>query len=50
MVSVPLSPIGAAEQTSFAKEVTDKALAHKLPNRVEAAYRRTTFSRSGGTL
>ncbi|MCC6482236.1 MAG: site-specific integrase, partial [Sphingomonadaceae bacterium] len=33
----------AAEQTSFAKEVTDKALAHKLPNRVEAAYRRTDF-------
>jgi len=33
----------AAEKTSFAKEVADKALAHKLPNRVEAAYRRTDF-------
>jgi integrase len=32
-----------AEQTNFAKEVADKALAHKLPNRVEAAYRRTDF-------
>jgi integrase len=32
-----------AEQTDFAKEVADKALAHKLPNRVEAAYRRTDF-------
>ncbi|MEO8722715.1 MAG: integrase arm-type DNA-binding domain-containing protein [Sphingobium sp.] len=33
----------AAEQTDFPKEVADKALAHKLPNRVEAAYRRTDF-------
>ena len=32
-----------AEQTDFPKEVADKALAHKLPNRVEAAYRRTDF-------
>jgi integrase len=32
-----------AEQTGDAKEVADKALAHKLPNRVEAAYRRTDF-------
>ena len=31
----------AAETTDFPKEVADKALAHKLPNRVEAAYRRT---------
>lgn len=33
----------AAEQTDFPKEVTDKALAHKIPNAVEAAYRRTDF-------
>lgn len=33
----------AAEETNFPKEVVDKALAHKLPDRVEAAYRRTDF-------
>lgn len=33
----------AAERTRFPKEVADKALAHKLPNQVEAAYRRTDF-------
>ena len=33
----------AAETTDFPKEVVEKALAHKLPNRVEAAYRRTDF-------
>lgn len=33
----------AAEQTDFPKEVVDKALAHKLPDKVEAAYRRTDF-------
>ena len=33
----------AAEQTDFAKEVVDKALAHKLVDRVDAAYRRTDF-------
>jgi integrase len=33
----------AAEQTDFPKEVADKALAHKVPNAVEAAYRRTAF-------
>ncbi|HEY1214802.1 MAG TPA: integrase arm-type DNA-binding domain-containing protein [Bryobacteraceae bacterium] len=33
----------AAEQTEFSKEVVDKALAHKLIDRVEAAYRRTDF-------
>jgi len=33
----------AAEATSTPKEVVDKALAHKLPDRVEAAYRRTDF-------
>lgn len=33
----------AAETTDFPKEVADKALAHKLPNRIEAAYRRTDF-------
>ena len=31
----------AAEQTETSKEVVDKALAHKLPDKVEAAYRRT---------
>lgn len=33
----------AAERTDFPKEVADKALAHKVPNAVEAAYRRTDF-------
>ena len=33
----------AAERTRYAKEVVDKALAHKLVDRVEAAYRRTDF-------
>lgn len=33
----------AAEQTNVAKEVVEKALAHKVPNLVEAAYRRTDF-------
>jgi len=33
----------AAEQTDYPKEVVDKALAHKLVDRVEAAYRRTDF-------
>jgi integrase len=33
----------AAECTDFPKEVADKALAHKLLNKVEAAYRRTDF-------
>jgi len=33
----------AAECTEFRKEVVDKALAHKLADRVEAAYRRTDF-------
>jgi len=33
----------AAEQTDTAKEIADKALAHKVPNAVEAAYRRTDF-------
>ena len=32
-----------AEKTRFPKEIADKALAHKLPNQVEAAYRRTDF-------
>jgi len=32
-----------AEQTEFPKEVADKALAHRIPNAVEAAYRRTDF-------
>lgn len=33
----------AAEKTDFPKEVADKALAHKIPDPVEAAYRRTDF-------
>lgn len=33
----------AAEQTDFPKEIVDKALAHKLVDRVAAAYRRTDF-------
>jgi len=33
----------AAEKTSYPKEVVDKALAHKLADNVEAAYRRTDF-------
>lgn len=33
----------AAERTDFPKEIADKALAHKIPNAVEAAYRRTDF-------
>lgn len=33
----------SAERTSFPKEVAEKALAHCIPNAVEAAYRRTDF-------
>jgi integrase len=33
----------AAECTEFRREVVDKALAHKLQDRIEAAYRRTDF-------
>jgi len=33
----------AAEKTNHPKEVVDKALAHKLADKVEAAYRRTDF-------
>lgn len=33
----------AAECTNVPKEVADKALAHRIPNAVEAAYRRTDF-------
>lgn len=40
----------AAEETDFRKEVVDKALAHKLPDRVEAAYRRTDFFEKRRTL
>lgn len=38
----------AAELTTFPKEVADKALAHRIPNPVEAAYRRTASSTSVG--
>lgn len=33
----------AAERTSFPGEVVEAALAHAIPNKVEAAYRRTKF-------
>jgi integrase len=33
----------AAETTSFKKEIVEKALAHTVPNAVEAAYRRTDY-------
>lgn len=33
----------SSEMTDFPKEVADRALAHKIPDRVEAAYRRTDF-------
>ncbi|QDO99098.1 DUF4102 domain-containing protein [Ferrovibrio terrae] len=33
--------IWAAEQTNFAREVAEQALAHAIPDKVEAAYRRT---------
>ena len=33
----------AAERTSFPREVAEEALAHVNPNRVEAAYRRSTL-------
>jgi integrase len=32
-----------AERTDFASEVAEAALAHAIPNKVEAAYRRTDF-------
>jgi integrase len=32
-----------AEQTNFAGEVAEAALAHAIPNKVEAAYKRTDF-------
>lgn len=40
----------AAECTSVAKEVAEKALAHRVPNAVEAAYRRTDFFDKRRTL
>jgi integrase len=33
----------AAEQTNFAREVGEAALAHAIPDKVEAAYKRSTF-------
>ena len=33
----------AAEETSYPGEVAEAALAHAIPNKVEAAYRRTDF-------
>lgn len=40
----------AAECTNVPKEVTEKALAHRIPNAVEAAYRRTDFFEKRGDL
>lgn len=40
----------AAERTEFPKEIADKALAHTVPNAVEAAYRRTDFFDKRRTL
>ena len=31
----------AAEQTNYPREVAEQALAHAIPDKVEAAYRRT---------
>lgn len=39
-----------AEETDTPKEVADKALAHQLPDKVEAAYRRTDFFQKRGKL
>lgn len=39
-----------AECTAFPKEVAEKALAHRIPNAVEAAYRRTDFFDKRRTL
>ena len=33
----------AAEQTSYPREVAEHALAHRLPDKVEAAYQRSTM-------
>jgi len=33
----------AAEQTDFPREIAEAALAHAVPDAVEAAYRRTDF-------
>jgi len=33
----------SSERTNYPKEVADKALAHQIPDQVEAAYRRTVF-------
>jgi integrase len=33
----------AAEQTNFPREVAEQALAHAIPDKVEAAYKRTTL-------
>jgi integrase len=40
----------AAECTNTPKEVVEKALAHRIPNAVEAAYRRTDFFDKRRTL
>ncbi len=40
----------AAERTRFPKEIVEKALAHEISNKVEAAYRRTDFLEKRRTL
>jgi hypothetical protein len=37
------SRVWAAEQTNFPREIAEAALAHAIGNKVEAAYRRTSF-------
>jgi integrase len=39
----------AAERTTFAREVAEMALAHAIPDAVEAAYRRGDLSTSAGS-
>ena len=36
-------PDWAAEQSNMAGEIAEAALAHAIPNKVEAAYRRTNY-------
>ena len=43
MGSAPTFRDWAANRTEFPREVMEYALAHKLPDRVEAAYQRSTL-------
>lgn len=40
----------AAEETDTPSEIVEKALAHAIPNKVEAAYRRTDYLKKRATL